>query len=149
MKLLPLANVLNYKNARVVERFQRRHPQYHDQADELFEDMLRYLWLCKKHEQDRSVNPDHPALQFICVMHEEMRIIDEMWHEFILITKDYAAFCQDYFSDFLHHVPNVNDDMPMSPEQFEQELHLYLSYVYDHLGEATLRRWFSDYLDDE
>ncbi len=25
----------------------------------------------------------------------------------------------------------------------------YLSYVYDHLGEETVRRWFSVYLQDE
>jgi hypothetical protein len=33
-------------------------------------------------------------------------IVDEVWHAFILFTKDYAAFCQDVFGRFIHHAPN-------------------------------------------
>jgi hypothetical protein len=33
-------------------------------------------------------------------------IVDEVWHAFILFTKDYAAFCDDVFGRFIHHAPN-------------------------------------------
>ena len=33
------------------------------------------------------------------------RLADELWHEFILHTRDYAAFCQTAFGRTLHHVP--------------------------------------------
>lgn len=33
-------------------------------------------------------------------------IVDEVWHAFILFTKDYAVFCEDVFGRFIHHAPN-------------------------------------------
>jgi|GEM_PF-1187098 len=32
--------------------------------------------------------------------------VDDIWHTFILHTKDYAAFCQDCVGRFLHHYPD-------------------------------------------
>lgn len=31
--------------------------------------------------------------------------VDDLWHEFILYTKAYDAFCQNAFGRFLHHTP--------------------------------------------
>lgn len=31
---------------------------------------------------------------------------DEVWHAHIIHTREYAAFCQEHFGQFLHHVPN-------------------------------------------
>lgn len=33
--------------------------------------------------------------------------VDDAWHEFILFTRDYDAFCQRAFGRFLHHTPTV------------------------------------------
>jgi hypothetical protein len=35
------------------------------------------------------------------------QITDELWHEFILYTQNYQAFCQCAFGQFLHHSPAV------------------------------------------
>lgn len=32
-------------------------------------------------------------------------VVDDMWHDLVLHTRDYAAFCQAAFGRFLHHVP--------------------------------------------
>ena len=32
-------------------------------------------------------------------------IVDEMWHELVLHTRDYAQFCDAAFVRFLHHTP--------------------------------------------
>jgi hypothetical protein len=32
---------------------------------------------------------------------------DELWHEFILYTRDYEEFCKKAFGGFLHHTPAV------------------------------------------
>jgi hypothetical protein len=32
-------------------------------------------------------------------------LVDDMWHEFLLHTRDYAAFCDAAFGKFLHHEP--------------------------------------------
>lgn len=40
-------------------------------------------------------------------------LADDMWHEFLLHTRDYAAFCDAAFGQFLHHEP----ESTMSPDQ--------------------------------
>ncbi len=37
------------------------------------------------------------------------RAVDSAWHEFILLTKNYADFCDKAFGKFLHHVPHDGD----------------------------------------
>lgn len=141
--MLPsLPSLLKYQNEDVKERFILRHPDYASAADELFYDLLRYFWICEHHHSALNANPDEKCLQFRPVMHEEMRMIDEMWHEFILMTRDYELFCFTYFGKFLHHQVNMNRQRP-SEERLAKETELFLHYIYDNLGEATLKRWFS------
>jgi hypothetical protein len=35
------------------------------------------------------------------------QVVDELWHEFILYTRNYELFCQRAFGGFLHHTPAV------------------------------------------
>lgn len=35
------------------------------------------------------------------------QVTDDLWHEFILYTKAYDAFCKQAFGGFLHHTPAV------------------------------------------
>ncbi len=49
---------------------------------------------------------------FLCVRSSEKvgmtsKTVDAVWHQFILFTKEYAAFCQSHFGYFLHHVPRL------------------------------------------
>ena len=148
--LPPLNQVLAYQNPLVIKRFKRNYPHYHSSVELLFKDMLSYLWLCRKFEADKTDPNLTSKMQFTLVMHKEMQMIDEMWHTFILITKDYAEFCQTHFGSFIHHVPEVGEeatDQDIVLDEFEQELENFLAYVYANLGEATVRRWFSVYLD--
>src|SRR4051794_17841475 len=32
-------------------------------------------------------------------------VVDELWHELVLHTRDYAEFCGTVFARFLHHTP--------------------------------------------
>ncbi len=93
-------------------------------------------------------HPEDPALNFIPVMHEEMRTIDNMWHEFILITRDYHDFCHHYFGRFLHHEPNMKDTLAYSEIQFVESLGLFLNYVYDVLGEEVIKNWFKEHVEE-
>jgi uncharacterized membrane protein YgcG len=34
------------------------------------------------------------------------KAVDTAWHEFILMTRDYDAFCKQAFGEYLHHSPN-------------------------------------------
>lgn len=33
------------------------------------------------------------------------KVVDDLWHEFILHTRDYQKFCQQAFGGFFHHIP--------------------------------------------
>ncbi len=145
-KLPCLTELLRYKNQAVIERFIINNPNEAVSSEPLFHDMLRYLWLCEKHRVDCARAPDDPALQFIPVMHQEMRVIDQMWHEFILLTRDYHDFCHHYFGHFLHHEPNMRTNLAYSQAQLSESLYLFLNYTYDTLGEETLSRWFAEHL---
>lgn len=35
------------------------------------------------------------------------QVADDLWHEFILHTRNYAAFCDRAFGGFLHHTPAI------------------------------------------
>lgn len=35
------------------------------------------------------------------------QVADDLWHEFILYTRNYAEFCRKAFGGFLHHTPAV------------------------------------------
>lgn len=146
-KLPHLKDVLRYQNPAVVQRFKTNHPKEALHAEHLFTEMLRYLWLCEKHSLDCVNTPDNPALHFIPVMHEEMRTIDNMWHEFILLTRDYQNFCDHYFGRFLHHEPNMRESLAYSETEFVTSLNLFLNYIYDVLGETVLQDWFSEHLE--
>jgi len=36
--------------------------------------------------------------------------VDEVWHNFILYTIEYAEFCTKYFGKFIHHVPKKRSE---------------------------------------
>ena len=151
-----LNEILAYRNPTITERFSRKYPELKNQADTLLTELLKFLWLFKKHSVDQRKFPEDKTLQFKFLMHNEMVLMDEMWHEFIIVTKDYTHFCQHYFGEYLHHIPEALQKPEFNPHKnteheiaiFEKELQLYLSYVYDHLGEKTMRHWFSVYFTD-
>ena len=61
--------------------------------------------------------------------------VDLAWHEFILCTRAYAAFCQQHFGRMMHHDPGGSDDK--NRQQFQQTLALYRQ----HFGEPDPELW--------
>ncbi|MBL7481529.1 hypothetical protein IZU94_16325 [Legionella sp. 27fs60] len=138
-----LNNLLNYKNDRLIARYNRDFPQSKMDADDALTELMKFIWLCHKHQSDRTDYPHQSSYNFNCVIHAEMDDIDNMWHTFLLFTRDYHRFCQDYLDgSFFHHEPMDNQD-DVILEDYELELSRYLSYIYDHLGESTLIKWFN------
>ncbi|MFC3909139.1 hypothetical protein ACFORL_08630 [Legionella dresdenensis] len=117
------------------------------QAEDALAELMKFVWLCFKHKFEINNNPDNKSLNFSCVMHSEMVDIDNMWHTFLLFTRDYHDFCNEYLNgNFFHHDPITDTNDSRFDENYEQELTLYLSYIYDSLGEDTLIKWFGQYL---
>ncbi|MDE2743607.1 MAG: hypothetical protein OXI58_18590 [Gemmatimonadota bacterium] len=76
----------------------------------LLTEVLRFLHLVAA--GDQVLTPSHP--------------VDLAWHEFILCTRTYGAFCRRYFGRMIHHQPGGMEDENNS--QFDQTLALYQRY---------------------
>lgn len=146
MRLPELKHLLEYKNPAVLKLYNQNYPNNKLSAEDAFRETLKYLWLASKHTLDKKNHTNQIYIPQRCAMLRSMREIDEMWHEFILFTKDYTDFCQRYFGEYMHHLPNIFDNMPISQEEQDTEISQLLPYIYDHLGEDTMRIWFADYL---
>ena len=78
----------------LLERLARRHPSLSSTEIELVSDGLRQFFRAYLASGGRYVAM--PSL-----------VVDDLWHEFILYTRDYQLFCQQAFGRFLHHAPTV------------------------------------------
>jgi len=83
--------VMGYKNEAVVERISKDLNLSKSESEELFNDMIRFLYIARS----TNIKPVSPP-----------KMIDEAWHIFIIYTQDYAKFCEKYFSSFIHHRPH-------------------------------------------
>lgn len=139
-----LDEILLYTNQPVINRFTKEYPEKKEKAQLLFKDLLRFFWSSQKHFIDQKNNPNNEELDFVFIMDEEMKDIDLMWHVFLLYTKDYMDFCDNYFGEYVHHLPDIVPNMPQDPIRFQKNLERFLSYCYDNLGAQTVKRWFAE-----
>ncbi len=72
-----------------------------DEGEALFTEVKRYLVL---NDVDRSRTWKMYSLR-----------VDEAWHQFVLFTVEYAAFCRRYFGRYLHHAPSNAPDPGVGP----------------------------------
>lgn len=154
MKELPkLDDVLTFTNDELITRYQRDYPNNQLPAEIALQEILKFLCLGQLHERLRTEQPDNEDLQFRWLLHVEMKEIDDMWHTFLLFTKPYSEFCQQYFGKFIHHVPATDAEKKNNVDNLDDFLNVdtqrMLSFVYDHLGEETLKLWFSEHFAEE
>src|SRR5262245_926281 len=76
------------------ERLRKRHPDLSLKDCQLVAHGLRQFFLAHLKSGRKFVSM--PS-----------QIADDLWHEFILFTKNYEAFCNKAFGRFLHHTPAV------------------------------------------
>jgi hypothetical protein len=132
-----LAEVLAFRHPGVIRRYCQEHGASPAEAEEVFQETLKWLYLCSRSTADTQAAAG-------CVMTEEIEKLDWMWHTFLVFTHDYAAFCDRYFGFFVHHVPADEADEPPSPEDFRGQLERQYALVYDVLGEQTLLAWYDE-----
>ena len=131
-----LKKILAYKNDEVIHRFREDHGFSLAKSRILFRETKKWLWLCS-----RSKAP--------LTMFDEIRAIDQMWHTFVLFTRDYSEFCEKYLSTFVHHVPATRKEKAefrrLTSKRARQaktkRLKVTFEAIYDHLGAETLKFW--------
>lgn len=137
-----LKSLLLYRNDEVISSFCDSIAVEREEAQIIFVEMLKFLWLCHV-ERDRALRTiDNPII-----------ILDEMWHAFILFTKEYHIFSKRYFGKYMHHAPTTSTERqkamkPRSPQQqtqLLQEQRARYSCIYDRLGRETFITWFHQF----
>lgn len=124
----------------IIIGFMDRYDVSLNEAKEIFEETKKWLYLAAQSED--GVFIDKP-----------LQIIDEMWHTFILHTKQYYDFCLTNFKRIIHHLPSNSKQkeayslaLETNPSRLmaehEQKVKKQFSLIYDHLGPETLMKWY-------
>jgi hypothetical protein len=141
MQSTTLAALLQYKNENVISRFTDLYDVPEHEAEDIFTETKKFLYISR---QPGVFIPD------------ELLIVDEMWHNFILFTSTYHEFCAHYFGGFLHHLPaskaekiqlqlQLAADTVTARNAFKEKLTTFMSITYDQLGRETVMKWFQEY----
>jgi hypothetical protein len=87
--------IRNYRwPAGLLERLEKHHADFGRKDSALVSRGLRQFFLAYLRSGQKFVSM--PS-----------QIADDLWHEFILYTREYQAFCSKAFGGFLHHTPAV------------------------------------------
>ena len=78
----------------LLQRLEQHHPGFQRKDSALVSRGLRQFFLAYLMSGKRYVSM--PS-----------QVADDLWHEFILYTREYDAFCRRAFGGFLHHTPAV------------------------------------------
>ena len=76
----------------IFEKIQKQHPQLSLKECQLVSHALRQYFLTHLKSGRKFVSM--PS-----------QVVDDLWHEFILYTKEYQIFCKSAFGQFFHHTP--------------------------------------------
>lgn len=128
---LSLRALLHYTNDSVAIQFCHSHPDYTlAEAEQLFNDLLAWFWLSYQRKKNNK-----PTYLF-----GPLLSLDEMWHTFILNTRDYVDFSMNYFGEYHHHEP---EPPGFEYQLTEEELSDYLEDCFLYIGSQWVTRRFS------
>lgn len=141
MQEASLSAILQYRNEDVLSRFTDLFEVTDAEAEDIFTETKKFLFICR---QPGVFIPD------------ELLIVDEMWHNFILFTATYQEFCNHYFGGYLHHLPaskaekikqqeQVATDVATARKTFHEKMARFMTITYDQLGRDTVVKWFQQY----
>lgn len=141
-----LQRALAYRNDQIVFRFMETYGVTLRDARELFLEAKRWIWLMARSEACGG-----PTL----IIDDRLIMIDEMWHTFILFSKEYHRYCETHFGHYVHHAPTTRRQVERTralrrkdPAGFlqraERRLRRQYTFIYDQLGRDTLLRWYEE-----
>jgi hypothetical protein len=149
MKTPTLDEVLQYTNTDVVYRFQKQYGLTREAAEDIFVQVKKWLWLANHRRLsgfDKGLSIDIPIV-----------VLDEMWHNFVLFTKEYTDFCKQYFGHYIHHAPATEAEEREHKATLgalkgvdranarKDQLRDQYEYIYDQLGKDTFVKWYLEY----
>ncbi|HTF82257.1 MAG TPA: hypothetical protein VL947_11040 [Cytophagales bacterium] len=141
MNIEQLEKILAYENDDVLSRFMDMYDMDADEAQDIFLETKKFLYVSQL-----------PTV----FIPDDLLIIDEMWHNFILFTPQYHVFCKEHFQGYFHHLPASKkekkerdkrriEDPVKAKEEYLEKLKSLIETIFDHLGEETVIKWFQVY----
>lgn len=89
-----LDEIMAYRNESVIERYMTDNSASRQEAEIAYVGLLQFLVLSVFNKGN----------------HTPSKIIDEMWHCFILHMRDYEEFCKKYLRQVVYHDPAHDDN---------------------------------------
>jgi hypothetical protein len=90
-----IQSVMEYSNPLFIARYGKTKSLSEEIALKHFTELKKFLIVCFENDGQGRITPS--------------RKLDEVWHDFILFTKDYQEFCIKYFGKMIHHKPSLMD----------------------------------------
>ncbi|QIW10699.1 hypothetical protein [Francisella sp. LA112445] len=128
IKLPSKTDILNWNNESVTLRVMKELKMNRAQAKQWFTDFMCWLYSAQRWRLEKQKS----------FMMDSMNYLDEVWHAYILHTRDYLTMSKELFGiECVHHNPeNPFKGEPMDPEVFEQQL----LFLIDDWGEEYIDR---------
>ncbi|MEX2397720.1 MAG: hypothetical protein WD491_11865 [Balneolales bacterium] len=140
--------VLSYRNDDVLHKFKTQWDISDEATFDVFEQTKKFLFLAAYAKTQC----------FTAEVQEQILIIDEMWHTFILFTDAYHSFCEQNFDGYLHHEPLTKAGRKETIKDVSSQNVTFARYkrntlarqveLIDELyGFDTVYRWYCTYPD--
>ncbi|MCZ0987456.1 glycine-rich domain-containing protein [Streptomyces diastatochromogenes] len=68
--------------------------------------------------------------------------VDEVWHQFILFTTEYEAYCRRFFGRYVHHAPSNAPVPDTAVPRPKPSFHEFRAYYERLFGEALPDVWY-------
>jgi hypothetical protein len=128
--------VLDYKADFLVEKLLKEViVESRNEAEDLFLEVKRYLVLDRLYPESK--------------WQMYSRRIDEVWHQFVLFTREYSSFCERYFGAMLHHSPSnspaehaAHVSVEKSPEDSATQFKTFRATYEAVFGVPLPQAWF-------
>ncbi|ESN40835.1 glycine-rich domain-containing protein [Klebsiella variicola] len=141
-----LEKIMEYQNDDLIHKFCKEWDVTREQARDIFEETKKFLYLAATC-QTQCVN---------ITVHQQIQVIDEMWHTFVLFTDQYYHFCEKYLGGFLHHFPFTRkmlrseikfvNSTDSNFETYKQNtFRSQIMKISEILGQDTVVKWYGEY----
>lgn len=137
LQIPSLDKVLDFRCPEAVAVFQREFNIPLCDAERLFVQMLKWLWIGMYHKADENKSKPKELAIFPPII-----VLDEMWHCFILCTRAYREFCDVYFGQYIDHEPHVGPSDEKADRTLFKE---NIRYISDVMGDEVVTLWYGVY----
>jgi hypothetical protein len=144
-----LSKIVRFSHSGALHRFSSDYAVSLKESRTIFEDLMRFLWLTSQAgELGKKIKlANRPRIG----IKRSLAIVDEMWHVFLLFTKDYEDFSRQHFNTFFDHNPGYTvtelKKMKVYPYSLktDPEWELQKQITRAVYGNKVYRRWYVTY----